>query len=207
MVTTPISTPKGVPVASVYGVNNFDTPRLQSLLKTLPQTCTGNERNVLNVPEKQAESRELVQQNNQDETNIGQLSPMKKEALVEVLRKYADVFGVNPKVVAACRGPPMRLELKDPNSAPYVASMRHYTPEQRKMIQAKIKNLHIAGAIVPSTSQYASCCHTVTKIDVTVRVVLDFRRLNALLKAQSGGLGDLPTIYDEMDQSAYFSSA
>ena len=39
----------------------------------------------------------------------------------------------------------------------------------------------------------------------TVRVVQDFRVLNALLKAQSGGLGDLLTIYDEMGQSAYFS--
>ena len=36
-------------------------------------------------------------------------------------------------------------------------------------------------------------------------VVQDFRDLNALIKAQSGGLGDLLTIYDEMDQSEYFS--
>ena len=39
----------------------------------------------------------------------------------------------------------------------------------------------------------------------TVRVIRDFRGLNALLQAQSGGPGDLLTIYDEMDQSAYFS--
>ena len=73
------------------------------------------------------------------------------------------------------------------------------------MIQAEIEKLHKAGAIVPSTSQYASCCYTVRKKDGTVRVVQDFRGLNALLKAQSGGLGDLRTIYNEMDQSAYFS--
>ena len=76
---------------------------------------------------------------------------------MEVQKKYADVFAANPKAVAACSGPPMRLELKDSNSAPYVAPMRHYTPEQRKMIQVKIETLHKAGAIVPSTSQYASC--------------------------------------------------
>ena len=99
----------------------------------------------------------------------------------------------------------MRLKLKDPNSAPYVAPMRHYTPEQRKMIQVEIEKLHKAGVIVPSISQYASCCHTVRKKYETVRVVQDFRGLNALLKAQSRGLGDLLTIYDEMDQSAYFS--
>ena len=65
----------------------------------------------------------------------------------------------------------MRLELKDPNSAPYVAPIRHYTPEERKMIQAKIKKLHEAGAILSSTSQYALYCYTESKNDGTVRVV------------------------------------
>ena len=35
-------------------------------------------------------------------------------------------------------------------------------------------------------------------------VVQVFRGLNVLIKAQSGGLGDLLTIYDEMDQSEHF---
>ena len=205
--TRPISISKGVPVATLYSVNNFDTPRIQSLLKPepLPQTCTDDESKTIHGPERPAESREPTQQSNLDEANIGQLSPTEKEALMEVLNEYADVFAANPKAVVACRGPPMRLELKDPNSAPYVAPIRHYTPEQWKMIQAEIEKLHKAGVIVPSTSQYVSCCHTARKKDGTVRVVQDFRGLNALLKAQSGGLGDLLTIYDEMNQSAYFS--
>ena len=205
--TRPISISKGVPVAIVYSVNNFDTPRIQSLLKPipLPQICTEDKKETARGPEKSAESLEQPRQGNLDEANIGQLSPTEKEALMEVLKEYTDVFAANPKAVAACKGPPMRLELKDPNSAPFVTPMRHYTPEQRKMIQAEIEKLYKAGAIVPSTSQYASCCHTVRKKDGTVRVVQDFRGLNALLKAQSGGLGDLLTIYDEMDQAAYFS--
>ena len=189
----------------MYTVNNFDTPRIQSLLKPVPQTCTRNESYIQNVPERQAESLESAQQNNLDEANIGELSATEKEAPKEVLREYADVFAVNPKAVAACRGLTMKLELKDPKSAPYVAPIHHYTPEQRAMIQAEIEKLHKAGAIVPSTSQNASCCHTARKKDETVRVVQDCRGLNALLKAQSGGLGSLLTIYDEMDQLAYFS--
>ena len=58
---------------------------------------------------------------------------------MEVLKGYADVFAANPKAVAVCRGPPMRLELKDSVSVPYVAPMHHYTPEQRKLIQAEIE--------------------------------------------------------------------
>ena len=44
---------------------------------------------------------------------------------MEVLKVYVDVFAANPKPVAAYRGPTMRLELKDPNSALYVAPIRH----------------------------------------------------------------------------------
>ena len=97
----------------------------------------------------------------------------------------------------------MRLELKDPNSAPYVASKRHDTPEQRKIAQVEIAELHKDGAIAPSTPQYASCCHTVRKKDEIVRIVQGLRGLNALLKAQSGGLGNLLTVYDEMVQRTW----
>ena len=67
----------------------------------------------------------------------------------------------------------MRLELKDPNSAPYVAPIRHYTSEQRKVIQAEIEKLHKAGANVPSARQYASCCHTAREKDGYVSIVQD----------------------------------
>ena len=55
---TLISISKVVPVAAVYSVNNFDIPRIQSLLKPPPQTCTGDESNIPNAPERQTESRE-----------------------------------------------------------------------------------------------------------------------------------------------------
>ena len=51
-------------------------------------------------------------------------SHLEKEALMEILKGHADVFTVNPKAVVACRGPPMRLKLKDLNNSSYVASIR-----------------------------------------------------------------------------------
>ena len=174
MATIRISVSKGVPVTTVYSVNIFDIPRIQSLLKALLQSYAGDERITLNVPERQVDSRGSTQQDSLDEVKNSQLSPLEKEALVEILKEYADVFAVNLNAVAACRGPPMRLELKDPYSAPHVAPIRHYTPEQRNMIRVDIEKLHKAGEIVPSTSQYASCCHTVRKKVGTVRKVQDF---------------------------------
>ena len=133
----------------MYSVNNLDIPQIQSLLKPLLGSYGGDERITLNVQERQVDSRETAKQNNLDEASISQLSPSEKKTLMEVLKEYADVFAVNPKAVVTCRGPPMKLELKDPNSVSYVALIRHYTPEQRKIIQAEIEKLHKAGATVP----------------------------------------------------------
>ena len=64
-----------------------------------------DERPTLSVPERQADFHKSTQQDNLDESNIGQLSPSKKEALMEILEEYVDVFAANAKAVAACRGP------------------------------------------------------------------------------------------------------
>ena len=66
--------------------------------------------------------------------NFGQLSPSEKDTLMGILNEYIDVFAVNPESVPACKGVPMRLELKDPNVNIYVAPIRHCSPEQREMI-------------------------------------------------------------------------
>ena len=139
------------------------------------------------------------------DANIGQTSPAEKEKVLDLLEQHVDIFVANPKVVDACEGPPMILELKDPDCSPHVAHPRSYTPEQRQMIQEEVSKLSKAGAIRPSLSANASASHTVREKDGTVRVVQDFRGLNALLKGQSGGLGNLPTIFDEMGGSNCFT--
>ena len=147
--TTPISIFKGVSVATVYSVNNFDIPSTQYLiLKPLSQPCSGNKRSVMRVLEREFSSTESLQQDNLYEANTGELSLSKKEALMEVRKDYPDVFAANPKTVSFCRWSPMKLELKNPNSAPYVAHRRHYTREKRKMIQTEVEKLHKAEAIV-----------------------------------------------------------
>ena len=140
------------------------------------------------------------------EANFGQLSPSEKDTLMGILNKYIDVFAVNPKSVPACKGVPMRLELKDPIVKPYVVPIRHYSPEQLEMIQTEVAKLLKNGSIRESTSEWAANCSTVRKKDGTVPVVQDFRGANALLKSQSGGLGDLQHIMDEMKGSKYSSS-
>ena len=62
------------------------------------------------------------------------------------------------------------------------------------------------GSIRESNSEWAANCSTVRKKDGTVRVVQDFRGINALLKPRIDWLTDLQHIMDEMEGSKYFSS-
>ena len=194
---------RAIPVATAYSVNNFDPPRIQSPLDSQPQPRKRGQ-------QKQQGKDKLVEEEETPvadlrDANIGQTIPAEKEKVLDLLKQYIDIFGVNSKVVDACEGPPTILELKDPKPSPYVAHPRSYIPEQRQMIQEEVSKLSKAGAIRPSHSAYASVCHTVRKKDGTVRVVQDFRGLNALLKGQSGELGNLPTIFDEMGGSNCFT--
>ena len=193
----------GTPVETAYNVHNFDLPRIQSLLDPQPQPRKRGKQK-LQGKDKLAEEEGTPVAEARD-ANIGQTSPAEKAKILDLLEQYIDIFAVNPKVVNACEGPPMILELKVPKCSPYVAHPRSYTPEQWQMIQEEVSKLSKAGAIRPSHSAYASACHIVRKKDGTVRVVQDFRGLNALLKGQSGGLGKLPTIFDEMDGSNCFT--
>ena len=97
--TRPISISKGVQVVTVYSVNNFDTQRIQSLLKpkSLPQTCTDDERKTIHGPERPVKSHEPTQQSNLNEAHIGQLSPAEKEALMEVLKNMQTSLRPTPK--------------------------------------------------------------------------------------------------------------
>ena len=114
--TTPIFIFKEVSLDTVYSVNNFDIPQIHSLLKPLAQSCAGDKRSTLSVLERHADSHESTQQDNLDEVNVGQLSPLERKGLMEGLKYYADVFSANPKAVVAFRGPPMSLGVRTPTA-------------------------------------------------------------------------------------------
>ena len=62
------------------------------------------------------------------------------------------------------------------------------------MVQTEVVKLLNNGSIRESIPEWAATCSTVRQKDGTVRVGQDFRGINALLKSQSGGLGDLQHI-------------
>ena len=83
--------------------------------------------------------------------------------MLGVFDKLIDVVVVSPKSVSMWEAESMRLKLKDPRCAPYVAPSRHIGPERREVIQTEVEKLKNNGAVRESTPSWAASCLTVRK--------------------------------------------
>ena len=73
------------------------------------------------------------------------------------------------------------------------------------MIQAEISKLLDRGIICPSKSPWAAQVLCVRKKDGTMRLCVDWRRLNARLIVDGGGLGDMQSIFSSLKGKRYFT--
>ena len=73
------------------------------------------------------------------------------------------------------------------------------------MICLEIQKLTERDIIRPSNSQWADQVICVRKSDGTLRLCVDWRKLNALLKTDSGGLGDIQHIFAGLTGKSYFT--
>ena len=151
-------------IATVYAVNNYDRERMKSLMNTVSEEPTTPKQDEVIMEKDKGRPSEQRDKGGEIadipceapkvdlvEANFGQLSLSEKDTLVGILNEYIDVFAVNPKSVPAWKGVPMRLERKYPNVKPYVAPIRHYSPEQGEMIQTEVAKLLKNGSIREST--------------------------------------------------------
>ena len=122
---SPCTQPKGIKVATGYSVNNYDLPRIRSLISSQVRETIVSSDQTLNEP---LEGEQESQSVNLEEANVGQLTPSQKRRLMALLEEYRYIFAA----VEACGGPLMMLEVKDPNSKPYVTPTRNYTPSKGK---------------------------------------------------------------------------
>lgn len=129
-----------------------------------------------------------------------------KNALTQLLQRCRPVFPANPTIVPEGNRPKLRLPLVDNNCTPYAAKQRRYSTEETSMIQSEKTTLTAAGAIHRSHSARAANCVVVVKKDGTARVCQDCKNLHTTLESDSGGLGDIASIFDGMGGATCFTS-
>ena len=132
------------------------------------------------------------------DANLGTLGSLQKQQLSRLLETFVEdgLFPIDPKRVPACIDGELELPLINESCTPFAAKQRRFSPEERRMIRAEIQKLLDRGIIRPSVSPWAAQCLCVRKKDGTLRLCIDWRVLNKLLVSDSGGLGDMQTIFD-----------
>ena len=142
------------------------------------------------------------------DANCGQMTQPEKDQLVGVLARFRDagLFPLNPKRVPPCNGDKLRIPLIDEAGKPFTAKQQRYSVEECNMIRQEVAKLAERGIIQRSRSAWAAACVCVRKKDGTLRLCQDYRQLNARIKANSGGLGDIRGMFDRVKGSQYYSS-
>ena len=203
----PLTLIQGGVVARIYAVNTSDKERMRMLLDPVMPVDSAMGRKEQPAPVTQEEGggagADVV---DLTQANIAQTSAPVKAALTRVLEKYRHVFPANPKIVPACNRAKLQLPLTDSSCKPHAAKQRRYSPEETAMIQGEVEKQKKAGTIRRSQSAWAANCVVVPKKDGTVRVCQDYRGLNGLLESNSGGLGDIASIFDNMKGATCFTS-
>ena len=139
--------------------------------------------------------------------NMGTLGSLQKGQLVSLIIRFIELglCPLDPKRVAACKGADLDLPLIDEMCTPFSAKQRRFSPEERRMIRAEVQKLVDRGVIRRSMSPWAAQCLCVKKKDGTVRLCIDWRELNKRLVSDSGGLGDMQSIFDGLKGKRYFT--
>ena len=92
-----------------------------------------------------------------------------------------------------------------PGSTPVNLRPYRYSPIQKNEIEKQIKELLAQGVIQPSTSPFASPALLVGKKDLTWRLCVDFRHLNAMRVKKKYPLPVIDELLDELAGAKWFT--
>ena len=122
-----------------------------------------------------------------------------------VLQKYKDSFAELPKGLPPDRGARHSIQLV-PRAKPPCRPMYRLSPGELSEVKAQIEHLLSMGFIEPTDSPYGSPILFVMKKDGTLRMVIDYRAINALTVRNNGPLPLISDLYDKLGGAKVFST-
>ena len=200
---------RGHPVAHMIAVNTRDTYRFYSLVDSSSSTLDPSALS----PEQLRPTKPAVLEHQPHEqvcaedANCGQLSVKQRAHLDSLLHHFISggLFPTDPKRVPACVDGELSLPLIDESCTPVAEKQRRFSPQDISMVREEIDKLNDRGIIHPSKSSWAAQVLCVKKKDDTMRLCVDWRRLNYLLVIDSGGLGDMQSMFSNLKGKRYFT--
>ena len=126
-------------------------------------------------------------------------------AIAALLNKYHHLFPTDlPVGLPPDRGTPFKIDTAPGASPPHRPPIRLSFPEQLEL-KKQLRSLIEHGYIQPSTSPYAAPVFFVAKADGSLRLVVDWRGLNAITTKNRVHLPNLEELFDNLNNATIFS--
>lgn len=129
------------------------------------------------------------------------LSPYQHKRLNDLLTAHEPIF--------AEQGPPTEHQehrIDTGNEAPVASTPYRLTPEKRAVLRAELDHMAQAGIIEESDSPWASPVVLVPKKDGSIRVCIDYRKLNAITKPDRYPLPRIDDLLHDARSTKYMST-
>uniref|UniRef100_A0A0N5BET6 Peptidase A2 domain-containing protein n=1 Tax=Strongyloides papillosus TaxID=174720 RepID=A0A0N5BET6_STREA len=135
------------------------------------------------------------------------LSKRNIEKLKKIVLKYNLAFHEYDGKIGRYKGKEkLTIRLKDNNSLPKPIRAQQLSREKEAEIERQIKQMIEEDMIEPSRSPYLSRVVLVKKKDSNWRFVVDFRRINSLVEAQSHHIPKIQNILNEAAGKRFYST-
>lgn len=145
---------------------------------------------------------DMVTLEDHDLSNIK--DPRLKRQLMDLLKKYNDVFAKNMKYMGRTNLVEHDIELLD--NTPVRSQPYRISQKEREIIMEQIEEMSANNIISPSNSPYASPVVLVKKKDGQMRFCVDYRKLNEKTKKSNYPLPNIDDIMTYFGGSTLYSS-
>ena len=136
------------------------------------------------------------------EPTVGnQLSAVQKSQLNNMLEKFSDVMSSTPGRTAE-----MEHQVTTTGTRPVRLPPYRLPHAYRDLVEKEIKEMLVAGVIEPSSSEWASPIVLVDKKDGTLRLCVDYRRLNAESLADAYPMPRIDDLIDRLGKAKFITT-
>ena len=130
-----------------------------------------------------------------------QLEATQRTELHDLLKEFEDVFNAQPGKTTLAEH---QIETGD---SPAVRLPPYRLPHSfRDSVQKEVKDMLAQGIIEPSTSEWASPIVPIKKEDGTLRICVDYRRLNSVSKMDAYPMPRVDEIIDRVGSAKYITT-
>lgn len=208
--TREATTGQGTPVATAYATDTSDVQRMLLLKEPLstPKRADPTQADSRGWAPTSTNPTPTTPRVRVEDANTGQLGTETRGKLMDILENFNSqgLFRSKTDNIKTLPGRKVTLPLKDENIRPIACKQQKFSPPMERIVQDIIGQLFKTKIVRYSNSSWCSRITLSPKADGTYRLCVDYRALNAHLKTDSGGLGDITGMHDRLKGSNVFSS-